>query len=248
MSYGALHKLRMGLFERTPRANDSAGSVASIEESDHKSGVKHWWIIGGLGGGLTMILAIVAIFVCARSSICYGDGRRTSLKDHEDGHKFHILRTSSFWCRSGRLCCNSDDWRRINTIEESSDRHTNIPNVIATDVFDVEKPVVFAYEEVLSCTDFFFESNLLGHGTYGSVYYGLLRSCCQKDDCNENQRVHSKNESFVQSSSYKFGKDFEFQCLYDDVDAMPLDHTASYSFQVLTLFGFLLVKVDLIGL
>ncbi|GKB92550.1 hypothetical protein Tco_0964822 [Tanacetum coccineum] len=145
-----------------------------VEESDHKSGVKHWWIIGGLGGGLAVILAVVAVFVCARSSICYGDGRRTGLKDHEDGHKFHILRTSSFWCRSGRLCCNSDDWRRTNTIEESSDRHTNIPKVIATDVFDVEKPVVFAYEEVLSCTDFFSESNLLGHGTYGSVYYGLL--------------------------------------------------------------------------
>ncbi|GJS84581.1 LysM domain receptor-like kinase 3 [Tanacetum coccineum] len=118
-----------------------------VEESDHKSGVKHWWIIGGLGGGLAMILAVVAVFVCARSSICYGDGRRTGLKDHEDGHKFHILRTSSFWCRSGRLYCNSDDWRRTNTIEESSDPHTNIPKVIATDVFDVEKPVVFAYEE-----------------------------------------------------------------------------------------------------
>lgn len=47
--------------------------------------------------------------------------------------------------------------------------------VIGTDVFDVEKPVVFLYEEVFSCTDGFSESNLLGHGTYGSVYYGLLR-------------------------------------------------------------------------
>nr|GEU67635.1 LysM domain receptor-like kinase 3 [Tanacetum cinerariifolium] len=147
----------------------------TVEESDHKSGVKHWWIIGGLGGGLAVILAVVAVFVCARSSICYGDGRLNGLKDNEDGHKFHILRTSSFWRRSGRLCCKSDDWRRTNTIEESSDRHTNIPKVIATDVFDVEKPVVFAYEEVLSCTDFFSETNLLGHGTYGSVYYGLLR-------------------------------------------------------------------------
>lgn len=47
--------------------------------------------------------------------------------------------------------------------------------VIGTDVFDVEKPVVFYYEEILMCTDSFSESNLLGHGTYGSVYYGLLR-------------------------------------------------------------------------
>nr|GFA55753.1 LysM domain receptor-like kinase 3 isoform X1 [Tanacetum cinerariifolium] len=65
--------------------------------------------LGGLGGGLAVILAVVTVFVCARSSIYYGDRRRTSLKDHEDGHKFHILRTSSFWCRSGRLCCNSYD-------------------------------------------------------------------------------------------------------------------------------------------
>nr|GEZ55340.1 LysM domain receptor-like kinase 3 [Tanacetum cinerariifolium] len=62
-------------------------------------------------------------------------------------------------------------------------------------------PVVFGYEEVLSYTDFFSESNLLGHGTYGSVYYGLLH---EQDDYNENQRVHSRNESFVRSSSYKF--------------------------------------------
>nr|GEW99550.1 LysM domain receptor-like kinase 3 isoform X2 [Tanacetum cinerariifolium] len=126
-----------------------------VEESDHKSGVKHWWIVGGLGGGLAVILVVVAVFVCARLSIYYGDGRRTGLKDHEDGHKFHILRTSSFWCRSGRL-------------------------FITTDVFDVEKPVVFTYKEVLSCIDFFSESNLLGHGTYGSVYYGLLHEqvCC----------------------------------------------------------------------
>ncbi|PWA89261.1 protein kinase family protein / peptidoglycan-binding LysM domain-containing protein [Artemisia annua] len=145
----------------------SSGANVTVEESDHKSGVKHWWIIGGLGGGLAVILAVVAVFVCVRSALCYGDGR-PGLKDHEDGHKFHILRTSSSWCGSGRLCCKSDDWRRTNTIEESSD-------LIAIDVFDVEKPVVFAYEEVLSCTDFFSESNLLVHGTYVSVYYGLLR-------------------------------------------------------------------------
>ncbi|GKD27996.1 LysM domain receptor-like kinase 3 [Tanacetum coccineum] len=135
-----------------------------VEEHDHKSGVKHWWIIGGLGGGLAVILAVVAVFVCARSSICYGDGRRTGLKDHEDGHKFHILRTSSFWCRSWIWYCNSMIGGALGCLD-----------FIATDVFDVKKHVVFAHEEVLSCTDLFFESNHLGHGTYGSVCYGLLR-------------------------------------------------------------------------
>ncbi|KAI3700270.1 hypothetical protein L2E82_44892 [Cichorium intybus] len=48
--------------------------------------------------------------------------------------------------RTTSFCCgsNNDDWRE--NIGESSDRHMNIPK----------------------------ESNLLGLGTYGAVYYGLL--------------------------------------------------------------------------
>ncbi|KAI3521503.1 hypothetical protein L1887_10973 [Cichorium endivia] len=154
----------------SPSPSPSLSGNVTVEETDHKSDVKHWWIIGSLGVLLTLIVAIVLLFLCLRSSIC------NCFNDHEDeraSHKFHILRTSSFWCGSGRLCCKSDDWRQ--TIDASSDRHTNIPKVIGTDVFDVEKPVVFMYEEILSCTDGFSESNLVGHGTYGSVYYGLLR-------------------------------------------------------------------------
>lgn len=52
---------------------------------------------------------------------------------------------------------------------------------LGTDVFDVDKPVVFTYEEILFATDGFSDSSLLGHGTYGSVYYGHLRDqvyCC----------------------------------------------------------------------
>ena len=42
-------------------------------------------------------------------------------------------------------------------------------------MLDLEKPIVFTYEEILSSTDGFADSNLLGHGRYGSVYYGILR-------------------------------------------------------------------------
>lgn len=42
-------------------------------------------------------------------------------------------------------------------------------------MLDVEKPVVFTYEEIIFATDGFSDSSLIGHGTYGSVYYGLLR-------------------------------------------------------------------------
>ncbi|KAF9591046.1 hypothetical protein IFM89_001256 [Coptis chinensis] len=43
------------------------------------------------------------------------------------------------------------------------------------EVFDMEKPVVFTYDEIIFSTDSFADSNLLGHETYGSVYYALLR-------------------------------------------------------------------------
>lgn len=46
---------------------------------------------------------------------------------------------------------------------------------LGSHVLDMEKPVVFTYEEIFSSTDGFSDSRLLGHGTYGSVYYGLLR-------------------------------------------------------------------------
>ncbi|XP_025617785.1 lysM domain receptor-like kinase 3 [Arachis hypogaea] len=46
---------------------------------------------------------------------------------------------------------------------------------LGPDVFDMDKPVVFTYEEIFATTDCFSDSNLLGHGTYGSVYYSLLR-------------------------------------------------------------------------
>ncbi|CAL5443897.1 unnamed protein product [Camellia sinensis] len=94
--------------------------------------------------------------------------------DGKISHKFHNLRNTSFCCASGRyICCKSGDWKR--TSGESSDHQKNISKAIGADLFDVEKPVVFSYEEILSSTDGFSDSNLLGHGTYGSVYYGLLR-------------------------------------------------------------------------
>jgi len=50
----------------------------------------------------------------------------------------------------------------------------------------MEKPEVFSYEDILAATDGFSDANLLGHGTYGSLYYGLLHDqvnrafCCGK--------------------------------------------------------------------
>jgi hypothetical protein len=39
----------------------------------------------------------------------------------------------------------------------------------------IEKPVVYAYEEIQNGTENFKDSNILGQGAFGTVYYGELR-------------------------------------------------------------------------
>jgi len=58
----------------------------------------------------------------------------------------------------------------------------------------MEKPEVFSYEDILAATDGFSEANLLGHGTYGSLYYGLLHDQVNRAFCHRKMLL---NFSFV---------------------------------------------------
>ncbi|XVF74501.1 hypothetical protein PTKIN_Ptkin13bG0115400 [Pterospermum kingtungense] len=151
----------------------SADTISEIQVN-RKAHVPYGWIIGGLGVGLALIVLSIVVCVSLRSSSCF-ETRRSLAKDPDgkSSHKFHILRKPSFCCGSRRyICGKSEDWNQNNG---EPNLQITIPKALRTDVLDVEKPVVFAYEEVLFSTDGFSDSNLLGHGTYGSVYFGLLR-------------------------------------------------------------------------
>ncbi|PKI65381.1 hypothetical protein CRG98_014229 [Punica granatum] len=138
---------------------------------DHKTHVPYGWIIGGVGVGLLVIILGIVAFISVRSSAC--SANRSKDGDGKISHKFHILRNPSFLCGSGRyICCKQGNWKQTNG--ESSNNQINVPTALGADVFDVEKPVVFSYEDILFSTDGFSDSSLLGHGTYGSVYYGVL--------------------------------------------------------------------------
>ncbi|KDP40856.1 hypothetical protein JCGZ_24855 [Jatropha curcas] len=141
----------------------------------HKAHISYVWIIGGLGVGLALILFCIVVCVCLKSSSCFSKARGDRAKDPDgkSSHKFHILRKPSFCCASGRyMSGKSGDWKQTNG--ESSSHQNTIPKALGTDMLDMEKPVVFTYEDIIFATDGFSDSNLIGHGTYGSVYYGHL--------------------------------------------------------------------------
>jgi hypothetical protein len=148
----------------------------SVNQENHKAHMPYGWIIGGIGIVLALIVLSVVVFVSLRSSNFFSEARNSHTKDSDgkDSHKFQILRKPSFCCGSGRyVCCKPGDWKQPNG--EPSNHQITIPKALGTDVFEMEKPLVFTYEEIFSSTDGFSDSSLLGHGTYGSVYYALLR-------------------------------------------------------------------------
>ncbi|KAE9621388.1 putative protein kinase RLK-Pelle-LysM family [Lupinus albus] len=157
----------------TPPAPVPAPSVDDFsgDRVDHKAHLPYGWIIGGLGVGLALI--ILSIFLC----VCLRSERNSHEKDAQGkvSHKFHILRNPSFFCGSGRYICGKVVEQK-QTDGESSHNQVTIPKVssLGPDAFNMDKPVVFAYEDIFLSTDGFSDSNLLGHGTYGSVYYSRL--------------------------------------------------------------------------
>ncbi|XP_044484676.1 lysM domain receptor-like kinase 3 [Mangifera indica] len=148
-----------------------------VTEVDHNDHVPYGWIVGGLGAGLALIILSIVVCICLRSSSCFTEPRGNSAKDPsgKSSHKFHILRKSSFCCGSGRYVGSMSGDNKQATAEASHPPVT-ISKALGTDVFDVDKPVVFTYDDILFSTDGFSDSNLLGHGTYGSVYYGNLHN------------------------------------------------------------------------
>ncbi|KAI4329201.1 hypothetical protein L6164_021491 [Bauhinia variegata] len=172
--------------EPYPLKNDTASAPVlapsadnfSANEVTHKAHVPYRWIIVGLGVGLALIILSIILYVSLRSSNCFAEARRSHAKDDDSkiSHNFHILRNPTFFCGSGRYLCGKPVEQK-QTDDESSNHQPTIPKVstLGADVFDVDKPEVFTYEDIFSSTDGFSDSSLLGHGTYGSVYYSLLR-------------------------------------------------------------------------
>ncbi|KAK9677039.1 hypothetical protein RND81_11G118000 [Saponaria officinalis] len=155
-------------------------SMSNVTEnnSNHENHVhfQYGWIVAGLGICLALIVILVFVCVILRSPIGHSEGQESHLEDPSGRHphKFQNLRNTSICCASGRFCNRSDDWQQTGAVQPSNHHQMSIPRAIGNEAFEVEKPVQYTYEDILTATDGFSEANLLGHGTYGSVYYGVL--------------------------------------------------------------------------
>ncbi|CDY22875.1 BnaA06g02020D [Brassica napus] len=150
-------------------------NISAADQVNHTSKggghVPYIWIVGGLTVVLALLVICILVCICLRSSSCSSND-----EDSGGGHSFQILRKSGLFCGSGRYnCCRSGDLRQTNSETQRNHQVVAIPKALGDGMFEIEKPTVFTYEEIRDATDGFADSNLLGHGNYGSVYFGLLR-------------------------------------------------------------------------
>uniref|UniRef100_A0ACD5VJQ6 Uncharacterized protein n=1 Tax=Avena sativa TaxID=4498 RepID=A0ACD5VJQ6_AVESA len=147
------------------------------EISDHHSAkFPYGWVIGSMGVALALIaIALLALLICKSSQYNHqASSNQRKSPDQPLSHNFQLLKSGSFCYGSGRyLCCQFGNTKQSGKGDE--DHCINVPKGMVVDVFDREKPIVFTYDEILASTDLFSDANLLGHGTYGTVYYGVLR-------------------------------------------------------------------------
>ncbi|KAK8958722.1 LysM domain receptor-like kinase 3 [Platanthera guangdongensis] len=142
---------------------------------NHSTKFPFLWGIGSIGVGVFLIVFAVLLCLTFKSFNFWSPSSHRQYPDQPNPHKFQILKSSSFCYASRRFLCFKFENFKHST-RDSGDRHATIPNGgIMVGAFDMEKPIIFSYEGILLGTDSFSDSNLLGHGTYGSVYYGVLR-------------------------------------------------------------------------
>ncbi|KAG0492163.1 hypothetical protein HPP92_005561 [Vanilla planifolia] len=146
--------------------------TVSATQEHHSTRFPYGWVIGSIG--VALFLIGIVLLLCVLLKLLSASSSNIQAKDPNQfiQHKFQMLKSSSFCASRKFLCFKSENFK--NSMGDVGDRRVNIPNGFLADAFDMEKPMVFTFDEIISATDSFSESNLLGHGTYGSVYYGFL--------------------------------------------------------------------------
>lgn len=182
ISVGKVYYIPMNLVPGVPyqRENEELAPapspvVAILKESAKETKKQHsWgWILGLIGIALLLVLIASLAYVFRHKLACCKQQNFTSTKNvvGQDVEKVHFLCkwNSQLFSRSSSCCYGGKN------DSTESNKEAGASKDLMTGVFNMEKPVVFTYEEVLIATNNFKDSELLGHGAFGSVYYGILR-------------------------------------------------------------------------
>eukprot|EP00250_Pteridium_aquilinum_P012341 c20668_g1_i1 orf=357-2330(-) len=128
-------------------------------------------VLGIVGGTCILILVAVGVLIFARKVV---------FRKHNSGVR-HRKGTEDKWYLCGnkslsfmKLCLKGNRVSNKHARGQVSISRVDISEIM-TGTMDVEKPIVYVYEEILNATDNFKDSNLLGQGAFGTVYYGVLR-------------------------------------------------------------------------
>ncbi|XP_078431925.1 protein kinase family protein / peptidoglycan-binding LysM domain-containing protein [Wolffia australiana] len=161
-----------------PAAAPAPSASSSSDEQGHsRSKFPSGWLIGSLGAALFLILLLFIVFLSLRSPgicKCFSRTRREESDERRSQKSIETRKTSSFCSWLTCPCFITSGWRATPG-DARSDHIDVIRDGMAGDPFEMEKPVVFSYQEIIASTNGFSEANLLGHGTYGSVYHGVLQ-------------------------------------------------------------------------
>ncbi|BAT91647.1 hypothetical protein VIGAN_07025700 [Vigna angularis var. angularis] len=145
----------------------------SADQINQKGRMSHEWIVGGFAVGLALIILSVVVCVFLRSPNCLVEARNNATNSAgKISNKFYVFGNPNLFCGCGKPVDQkqTDGESSSHQITVTTKASSLIPHML-----DMDRPVVFSYEEIFYSTDSFSDSNLLGHRAHGSVYYGLLR-------------------------------------------------------------------------
>ncbi|KAK7335908.1 hypothetical protein VNO80_28037 [Phaseolus coccineus] len=140
----------------------------SADQINHKDRVPHEWIVGGFGVGLALIILSIIVCVSLRSPNCLVEARNNAKNSAgKISNKFYVFGNPKLFCGCGKPVDQKQ------TDGETSNHQITVTKAssLVPDMLDMDRPVLFSYDEIFASTDGFSDSNLLG----GCVYYGLLR-------------------------------------------------------------------------
>lgn len=150
-------------------APDNLPPVALLSDSSatRSVGFPLKMVLGIVGGTCLLILVAVGVLLLAKKVI-FSKHRNSSNQRKSIKHRWFSC--GDYSLKMVTLCSKGNRGRA-----KSARGPVTTSREMMTTNAGGEKPVIYVYEEVLNATDNFKESNVLGQGAFGTVYYGLLR-------------------------------------------------------------------------